>query len=344
MNKKDGRKLSTKTQQKIRYIGVELCNKGNTFVSIAKILNVHPTVVSNWWKLYKKEGYTGLIIKKRGVKIGTNSSINFEQTEILRKILINKTPDQFDLNFSLWTRQAIQILINKLWNITVSLVTIGRYMKKLGFTPQKPIKRAYEQNPKAVKKWLDITYPKIAKRSKKESAEIHWLDETGLNSYSNYLRGYAPIAKTPIIRMKAKRLSINIISSISKLGKMRFMTYKNSLNTKIFIKFISRLCKDVDRKVFVIMDNLAVHHSKKFMAWLEKRKNRIEVFYLPSYSPELNPDERLNRDLKTHFHSGSIVKNEKEFKKKVTGHLRKIQKMSLNIKNYFNSRFVEYAA
>ncbi len=165
------------------------------------------------------------------------------------------------------------------------------------------------------------TYPKIDEKAQKEGAEIHWLDETGLNSYNNYLRGYSQIAKTPIIKMKAKRLSINILSSISKLGKMRFMTYKNSLNTKIFIKFINRLVKDVDHKIFVIMDNLAVHHSKIFMKWLEKREDKIQVFYLPSYSPELNPDERLNRDLKTHFHSGPIVKSEKELKTKVVSHL-----------------------
>ena len=121
------------------------------------------------------------------------------------------------------------------------------------------------------------------------------------------------------------------------------MSYKETLDTKIFIRFVGRLCRDIEHKVLVILDNLAVHHSKKFMAWLEKRKNKIEVFYLPSYSPELNPDERLNRDLKTHFHSGALVKNEKEFKSKVVSFLRKIQKMPFRIKNYFKSRKVEYA-
>ena len=192
-------------------------------------------------------------------------------------------------------------------------------------------------------KWLDEVYPKIDEKAKKEKAEILWVDETGINSYNNYLRGYSPKGKTPIIRMKSKRLSINIISSISKLGKMQFMSYKETLYTKIFIRFISRLCKDTKHKVLVILDNLAVHHSKKFIEWLEKRKDRIQVFYLPSYSPELNPDERLNRDLKTHFHSGALVKNEKEFKNKVVSFLRKIQKTPFRIKNYFKSREVEYA-
>ena len=147
----------------------------------------------------------------------------------MRKILIEKTPDQLGLNFSLWTRQAIQNLIIKLWSINLPLRTITDYMKRLGFTPQKPIKRAYEQNLEGVNKWLHKDYPKIVEKAKKENAEIHWVDETGLSSHSNSLRGYAPRGETPIMRMKAKRLYINIISSISKLDKMRFMTYKESL-------------------------------------------------------------------------------------------------------------------
>ena len=343
MNKIDGRKLTTEAQQQIRYAAIKLCKSGKTAASSAKILGINPSSVRKWCKSYNLEGYKGLIIKKRGVSTGSNSRINLEQIQALKQILIEKTPDQFDFGFSLWTRQAIRDLIIKLWNVSVSLVTVGRYMKRLGFTPQKPIKRAYEQNPKAVRQWLQVDYPKIAEKAKKEGCEIHWIDETGLNSYSNYIRGYSPKGKTPLVHMKSKRLSINIISSISKVGKMRFMTYKESLNTKIFISFVGRLCKDANTKMFVILDNLAVHHSKIFKDWLKKRKNKIEVFYLPSYSPELNPDERLNRDLKTHFHSGPIVKNEKEFFKKALSFLKGVQRMPLRVKNYFKSIEVKYA-
>jgi transposase len=343
MKKADGRKFTTETQQRIRYAAIELRKSGKTYVEIANFLDIHYTAIIKWWKLYEKKGYDGLVIGKRGVKQWVNCRLKYKQMEELRRILIQNTPDQLNLNFSLWTRQAIQNLIIKLWGISVSLVTVGRYMKRLGFTPQKPIKRAYEQNPKAVRKWLKKDYPNIVKKAIKENAEIHWLDETGLSSQSNYIRSYSPRGKTPILQMKAKRLSINIISSISKLGKMRFMTYEQALNTKTFINFVSRLCKDVNRKIFIILDNLAVHHSKKFVEWM-KQQNNIVAFYLPSYSPELNPDERLNRDLKTHFQSGITVKSKAEFKKKAVSFLRGIQKMPFHIKNYFNSNFVRYAA
>lgn len=340
----DGRKLSTEAQQQLRYAAVRLCESEKTYTAAANALGISIEAVRKWLKLYKEGGYQNLKIKKRGIKLGTNRSLNQEQTEHLKHILITNTPDQLGLNFVLWTRQAIQSLIINLWGISLSLVTVSRYMKRLGFTPQKPIKRAYEQNPKTVEKWLKQDYPEIDKMAKKENAEIHWVDETGISSYSNYLRGYSPKGKTPVIKMKAKRLKLNIISSISKLGKMRFMTYKGSLNTKKFINFVGRLCKDVRKKIFVILDNLAVHHSKKFLAWLEKRKDNIEVFYLPPYSPELNPDERLNRDLKTHFHSGGMVKNETEFKKKIVSYLKNVQRTSNRILNYFTSNHVKYAA
>ncbi len=344
MRKIDGRKLSTEAQQQMRYTAVELCRGGDTYASVSRTLGVVPSSVRKWDRLYKQGGYDSLIIRKRGVKPGINSKLHLEQIRTLGKVLVENTPDQIGLNFVLWTRQAIQNLILKLWNVTVCLVTVGRYMRRLSFTPQKPIKRAYEQDPKAVTKWLNETYPMVAKTALEQEAEIHWLDETKLSNYSNYLRGYSPKGKTPIIRMKSKRLALNIISSISKLGKMRFMTYKHSLNTKTLITFANRLCKDIHKKVFIILDNLAVHHSKKFMHWLDEHKNRIKVFYLPTYSPELNPDERLNRNLKTHFHSGLTAKDEKELKNKILSYMKSIQKTPSRIFNYFSSKDVRYAA
>ena len=148
-----------------------------------------------------------LVIEKRGVRLGTNCKLNYNRMNVLKKVLLKYTPDDLDLGFNLWTRQAIQSLLFKVWRVKVDLTTVGRYMMKLGFNPQKPIKRAYEQNPKAVKKWLNKEYPKIVKQAEKEGAEIHWLDETKISSYSNYLRGYAPKGKTPLIKMESKRLS-----------------------------------------------------------------------------------------------------------------------------------------
>lgn len=328
----------------MRYVCVKLRNEGKKCSEIARITGISTAAISIWHKKYMNEGYEGLKIKKRGVKLGTGMKLDSDQINKIKEILIEKTPDQLGLKFSLWTRQAIQNLVLKLWSIYMPVRTVSDYMKRLGFTPQKPIKRAYQQDPRAVEKWLNETYPKIATDAMKENVEIHWLDETKVSSYSNYIRGYAPKGKTPLIKMKTKRMNLHIISTISKLGKMRFMTYKRSLNTKILIKFTRRLYRDTSKRIFLILDNLAVHHSHKFKNWLEKHKTKIRVFYLPSYSPELNPDERLNRDLKTHFHDGPLVKNKKEFRKKIVSFMKRKQNLKMHIKNYFNSKYVRYAA
>jgi transposase len=344
MKKIDGRKLSTEMQQHNRYVAVELRKRGKTCAEVADILGIHLSSVSKWYRTYAAYGIEALVIEKRGVKLGARSKLSFNRLSMLKEVLVKYLPSDLNLGFSLWTRHAIQSLISKLWRIKVDLTTVGRYMKKLGFTPQKPVKRAYEQNPKAVKKWINETYPQIAEKAKKEGAEIHWLDETKLSSYSSYLRGFSPKGETPVIRMRAKRMSLNIISSVSKLGKMRFMIYDDSINFKTLTEFTNRLLKRVPKKLFVIMDNLPLHHSHKFKSWLKNHEAYIEVFYLPPYSPELNPDERLNRDLKTHFHSGSTVKSKKEFKSKVLSFMMKAQKTPKRVMNYFNSTHVEYAA
>ena len=224
------------------------------------------------------------------------------------------------------------------------LRTISEYMKRFGFTPQKPLKKSYAQNPKKVKKWLEKDYPSIRREAKKEKAEIHWFDETGLRSDANYSRSYAPKWKTPIIKNINKRMSVNIISSVTNQGKMRFMSYTDSMTSKMLIKFVRKLKNSIPRKIYIILDNLAVHHSRYFKFWLDKNKDKIKVFYLPPYSPELNPDERLNRDLKMNFRSKHNPKTQKEFRKNAFSDLKSIQNKSNRIKKYFMNKNTIYAA
>ena len=208
------------------------------------------------------------------------------------------------LPFALWTRIAVQQLIRQLWSIDMPIRTVGEYLKRWGFTPQKPLRRAYKQNPKAVKKWLNDQYPTIVKRAKKEKAEIHWGDETGLCNDSYHGRSYAPRGQTPAIRLHPRCKRVNLISTVTNQGKVRFMVYKDKMNSDTMIKFMERLIKNSERKIFLILDNLKVHHSYIVRDWLEEHKAQIEAFFLPSYSPELNPDEYLNCDLKGGVYSG----------------------------------------
>ncbi len=204
-------------------------------------------------------------------------------------------------------------------------------MRKWGFSPQKPKKRAYEQSPKAVKQWLETKYPAIKSRAKDEGAEIHWGDETGIKNNCNHGRSYSPKGRMPVKKSMSKRFSINMISALSNQGLLRFMMYDETMTARVLLRFLKRLIEDAGRKVFLVLDNLRVHHAKLVKAWLEKHIYEIEIFYLPAYSPGLNPDEYLNADLKAGIRSAAPARSKSDLKGKVCCHMRMLQRRSERI-------------
>jgi transposase len=343
MEKDDARTLSQETQEQLRKQAVRLRDKGQTIVKVAEVLGVHRNAVSGWCKIYEKEGVKGLKAGKRGRREGEKRTLTEEQETEIQQAICDKTPDQLRLTFALWTRQAVQELIKVRFGITMPVRTVGDYLKRWGFTPQKPLKQAYEQRAPEVERWLNEEYPEIAKRAKDEGAEIHWGDETGLRSDSQHGRSYAPKGKTPVIRLSAKRVSINMISTVTNQGKVRFMLYRDGMTASMLIKFMQRLIKDADRKIFLILDNLRTHHAKRVKAWLKEHEADIEVFYLPSYSPELNPDEYLNCDLKAGVHSKPPARDYRGLAKRVVSHMRKLQKLPGRVAKYFKHPKIAYA-
>ena len=344
MEKIDTRKLKPEVQQQLRNQAIRLRKSGRTYAEIGEIVGVHPTNVCKWWKAYQRDGQKAIRQGTRGRRHGACRTLSKEQEHQVQKMVKDKCPNQMKLPFALWTRIAVQQLIEQLWSIKMPIRTVGEYLKRWGFTPQKPIKRAYEQNPKAVKRWMEEEYPAIVAQAKKEIGEIHWGDETGLLNNSYYGRSYAPSGETPAIDLPAKRERVSMISSVSNQGKVRFMLYEKAMNSQTLIKFMHRLVKDSQRKVFLILDNLKTHHSKPVKDWLKANIDKIEVFFLPSYSPELNPDEYLNRDLKLNVHNGKPATNKSQLKKKTISHLRKLQKLPARVKGYFKHPKIAYAA
>lgn len=271
-------------------------------------------------------------------------TLSADQELDIQRCITDKTPDQYKLSFALWTRQAVRDFIKVRTGITMPIRTVGEYLKRWGFTPQKPLKRAYEQRPEAVQQWLNKEYPAIQERAKIEGAEIHWGDETGIRSDAQHGRSYAPRGKTPVIRLSAKHTSMNMISTVTNQGKVRFMLYNTTLNAQVLIKFLKRLCSDSGGKVFLILDNLRVHHAKLVKEWLATHREEIEVFYLPSYSPELNPDEYLNGDLKAGVHSMPPVRSQNNLARAIISHMNKLQKLPGRVMKYFKHPSIQYAA
>ncbi|MDR0247600.1 MAG: IS630 family transposase, partial [Burkholderiales bacterium] len=251
---------------------------------------------------------------------------------------------QLKLTFALWSRAAVVLLVQQEFGIELPIRTMGWYLKRWGFTPQKPIKRAYEQRPEAVKAWLHEHYPAIAERAKAENAEIHWGDETAVVNTDVRGRGYQPKGKTPIAYVVGGyRYKLSMISTVTNQGKTRWMIVDDAFNSDKLIEFLSALVKDADKKIFLILDNLRVHHSKPVKAWLTERKERIEVFYLPNYSPELNPDERLNADLKYALGSRVQTRTKDKLKNAAKAHMEMLEQNPERVRLYFDDPKVKYA-
>ena len=344
MEKIDARTLKPEVQEQLRKQAIHLRQKGQSVEQIAAILDVNSRTVYRWWQLYRRGGVKSIRIRRRGRPTGACRRLSVEQEKQIQRLIRDKQPDQMKLPFALWSRIAVQQLIQQLWAMRMPIRTVGEYLKRWGFTPQKPFRRAYEQNPKLVKQWLEEQYPGIAQRAKQEDAEIQWADETGLCNSSYYGRSYAPRGQTPAIRLPARPQRINLISTVTNQGKVRFMVYRDTMTAQTMIRFMRRLIKDVGRKVFLIVDNLRVHHSKLVREWLEEHREQIEVFYLPSYSPELNPDEYLNCDLKVGVHTGVPATSKSELARKAIGHLRMLQKRPTRVAKYFKHPKIAYAA
>ncbi|WP_409523218.1 IS630 family transposase [Nitrincola sp. MINF-07-Sa-05] len=341
----DARKLSPEQQELLRKKAIRLRKRGKTFREIGQLLDIHPDTVGRWYKRYETGGAAAIAVQKRGPKNKPRRLSEQQEQQVIEAVR-DQMPDQYKLGFALWTRRAIAQLIKQLWGIDIPVRTMGDYLKRWGFTPQKPLKKAWEQNPSRVDAWLKEEYPQIKARAEAENAQIFWGDETGIKNNTQHGRSYAPVGQTPVQPLPAKRVSLNMISAITNQGTVRFMLYESTMTAKVLKKFLRALIESTPGKVFLILDNLRVHHAKVVKRWLERKavKRYLEVFFLPAYSPELNPDEYLNCDLKGMVHSGPAPRTVDELKKRTRSCMLTLQRRPERVKKYFNAEHIRYAA
>jgi transposase len=345
MEKFDARKLPRDAQDEMRRQAMRMREELKlSWKAIAKVVGVHVSTVIGWSKRYSMEGSAGLKSKTRGRRYLSGRTLTLVQEWQLRSIIVGENPKQLSLPFALWNRRSVMQVIKVLFDIDMPIRTVGEYLLRWGYTPQRPMKRALEQNPVKVEQWLDETYPTIAARAKAEGAVIYWGDETAVAEDGHWLRGYAPAGQTPVLAAPSKRHGLSMVSAISNQGLVRFEFIEEAMNTDLFIGFMKRLIADSSQKVFLILDNLKVHHAKLVTAWLAERTDQIEVFYLPPYSPEINPDEYLNRDFKTELRSSDRAASKKALLHKAIAFMERLVKTPERVMAYFKHSAVQYAA
>jgi transposase len=264
----------------------------------AEVFGVSRRAVSLWMRADRQGGKEALKAKPRGRPRG-GGKLKPWQCATIVNLITDRHPDQVKLTFYLWTRQAVGQLIEQRFGIRYSVYQVGRYLKQWGFTVQKPGRKAFEQCSWEVQNWLESEYPIIKRQAKAENAEIQWCDEMGVRSDAASARCFSPKGQTPIVLGPGKRFGCNMISSISNRGTLRFMVFTDRFNWDVMLRFLKRLLKQMDRKVFLIVDGHPVHRGRAVKKFVAERKDQIQLFHLPAYSPELNPDEMLNQDVKT---------------------------------------------
>lgn len=345
MDKEDARYQSLEQLHERRKQVVRLHRKGCGVMQIVALSGLSYPTVRGVIDRYEKGGAASIKPSARGNRPGEGRSLSVEQEQAIQRIICDKRPEQLKMDFALWNRAAVMELIDRECDIRLSVRGVGNYLKRWGFTPQKPIKKAYEQRPEAVQAWLDDQYPEIEARAKAEGAEIHWGDETALVNTDVRGRSYAPAGKTPVaFAVGGTRQKLSMIATVTNQGKTRWMIIDDAFNSDRLIEFLGALIKDAGRKVFLILDNLRVHHSKPVKAWVAERAEHIELFYLPSYSPELNPEERLNSELKHAIGSKVPARTKTKLKSVATEHMQALEQAPERVMKYFQDPRVKYAA
>lgn len=342
MASKDARKLSADAQEALRVRVIEAVRNGMKPAVAARTFGVSRTAVFYWRRAVAMGNITSLRAKKRGRP--PQPRLPAQQAAVIVKQLTDRTPDQLKLPFALWTREAVRDLIAQRTGVHVSVRTAGRYLKRWGFTPQKPLRRAYERDPAAAKRWKEQEYPAIRKQAKAENAEIHWGDQLGARSDHQAGTSYGRRGETPVIPGTGKRFSVNMMSSITNLGFLCFLLFRERFTAEVFIRFCRRLLRQRRRKIFLIVDRHPVHRSAAVRRWLDANAHRIRVFFLPGYSPELNPDEYLNNDVKTNAVGRQRAATEPEMTANLEDYLTDTQGRPDIVRNYFRAPEVRYAA
>ena len=340
----DARELSDEVLEALRLRALHGCERGYTEGEVADLLGVCRETVCRWWSAYADGGLDALPRARTGRPLGSGRALSDTQAERIQQLLRTHQPEELGIAAPLWTRRAVRELIRKEYNLALAVRTVGRYLERWGFTAKRPRRHARDQVPEEVCQWLEETYPAIQARAEREGAEIHWGDEVGVAADQTPARGYAPQGEPATLDVPDPHVRANQISTVTTTGEVRFMTYTQTMTAALFLVFLGRLLRSTTGKVFLIVDRLRAHMTPAVQAWVAAHRDRLEVFYLPRYAPELNPDEYLNNDLKGQVNEAGLPHNKGEVRSRIQAFMKKLLHLPEHVMSYFCHPSVQYAA
>lgn len=339
--KYDARSLSTEDKYLLRKIAVRRVLDGESAAEITRCYGLGAKTIFLWLRDYRENGFEGLSPTLRTGRVRKLGEIESEE---VKRWIINGDPRQQGFDFGLWTRQIVADLIQSRFNITLSVTAVGKLLKRLGLTPQKPLRRAYERDEKAVEEWKRVIYPRIKKAAKKRGAEIFWLDEASVRSDDPLQRTWGLKGHTPVVQTSGQRQSINAISALSNTGAFWYHVYTGKFNAEKCIECLKNFMKYKRKPVFIIMDGHPVHKSKKVNKFVESLEGSLHIFLLPPYAPDINPDELVWNQMRHMGTSKKPLKQGESLKVRAVADLEKIKADKKLIKSFFQAKTVLFAA
>jgi transposase len=339
--KPDVRKLSHDKLTELRGRAVAAVQDGESPEAVARVMGVHRVTVYGWLALYRAGGWGGLDAKKRG---GRTPKLDAKALRWIYETVTLGNPEQMKMPFVLWSAKLLASAIEKKFGISLSKASVCRLLHQLGLSPQRPLWRAYQRDPGAVGRWLKEEFPAIRAAAKKAGGEVWFADEAGVRSDAHSGTTWAPVGKTPVVSTTGARFGLNLISAVNRRGALRFMCVDGKVNAGVFIGFLKRLVESAGHPVFLVVDGHPTHKAAKTRRFVESLKGRLRLFFLPGYSPDLNPDELVWNNLKGQGTGRHGITGPDQLKKLALGHMRRMQKDPALIRSFYRHPSTEYAA
>lgn len=335
----DGRKISHETLEHLRIRACQWIANGEPVSSVMASIGLSRQVGYEWMKTYRKHGIGGLKSKKAG---GPKRRLGVRKLRQLRKWILSRDPRRFGFNEALWSLRIIAELVLMKFGVKLTLPGILKLLKHLGITPQKPLRRAYERDPQRIRDWQDVELPKIVKRAKRKGAMVLFLDEAGIRSDAQLGVTWGARGKTPVVSTSGQRQKVNAISAVSPKGEFRFKVFTSRFNAAFFIKALKDFTKGIRRPCYFIVDGHPAHRAQVVRQFVRGTKGKIELYFLPPYAPDLNPDEFVWNHIKHHGLSRSPLRQNENLKARVTKDLKTLRRDKKLIKSFFLAKTVGY--
>lgn len=329
-------KRSLREQKRVEAVRSVL--EGEPVSLVARVFRIPRRTLFHWLAKYRQGGWGNL---EEGKRSGRPRKITAEVMSWLYHAVTLGDPRQYALPFCLWTLNHIRAVLKREHGITLSKSSVSRLLAHLGLSPQRPLYRSYKRDPKQLEKYLKKTFPELKKTARRLGAEIYFVDESAVRSDHHRGTTWAPVGKTPVVEDSGDRFGIRLISAVSPRGDLRFQIIGGRMNSDTFIEFLKKLRSDANKPLIVIADNASCHKSKKVMKFAKDSGEEITLEHLPTYAPELNPDEQVWNHAKARL-GKLFIESKESMKRNVLNILRSIQKSVQLVQSFFQLDTTRY--